>query len=233
MKDKQNNNSRTLLLISGAIVLIMFVVSSYVWIQIPTGEEICTHWNVAGKCDDYGSKFMGIFLIPIITAGIAGLFPLLLHIEPRAANLYKSRKAYTTVCITILLFFMLFHCLLMLNILGSGINVSLYVPFLVGLMLIVIGYYLGKIRSNYFFGIRTPWTLSSELSWNKTHRLGGKLMILLGIICIVGKLFFPSEVWVYLLLGSTIIIGIIISTYSYFIWKGDSNAHTPSDKIYH
>ena len=58
-------------------------------------------------------------------------------------------------------------------------------------------------------------------------------MILQGIICIVGKIIFPGEISVYLLLSSTLVIGIIITTYSYFIWKGDSNAHTPSDKIYH
>ncbi len=226
MRDKQNNNSRNLKLISSVIVLIMFVVSIYAWTQIPAGEKICTHWNAAGKCNDYGSKFVGIFLIPIIAAGMAGLFPLLLRIDPRAANIARSRKAYTTVCVTILLFFMVLHCFLILNILGSGININLYLPLLVGLMLIVIGSYLGKIRSNYFFGIRTPWTLSSELSWNKTHRLGSKLMILQGIICIVGKIFFPSEVWVYLLLSSTLVIGIIITTYSYFIWKSDSNVHT-------
>jgi len=226
MKNKQNSYLRNLLIISGAIVLIMFVVSAYVWTQIPTGEKICTHWNAAGECDDTGSKFVGIFLFPIIAAGMAGLFPLILRIEPRAANLARSHKAYTTVCVTILLYFLAFQIILMLNILGSKINISLYVSLLVGLMLIVIGSYLGKIRSNYFFGIRTPWTLSSELSWNKTHRLGSKLMILQGIICIVSKLLFPSEVWIYLLLSSILVIGIIITTYSYFIWKGDSNVHT-------
>ena len=128
---------------------------------------------------------------------------------------------------------MAFQIILMLNILGSKININSYLSLLVGFMFIVIGNYLSKIQSNYFFGIRTPWTLSSELSWNKTHRLGGKLMILQGIICIVSKLLFPSEVWIYVLLSGIIILLIITTVYSYFIWKSDPNTHTRSDKIYH
>ena len=144
--DKQNNNSRNLIIISSAIVLIMLVISAYVWTQIPTGEKICIHWNAAGKCNDHGSKFEGIFLIPIVAAGMAGLFPLLLRIDPRAANIARSRKAYTTVCVTILVFLMVLHCILMLNILGSEINVSSYLLLLVGFMLIVIGSRLDKYR---------------------------------------------------------------------------------------
>jgi len=222
MKSKQNYGLRNLLLLGAAVVLIMLVISSYVWAQIPAGEKVCIHWNAAGECDDYGSKFIGIYLMPIIAAAMAGLLPLLARIEPRADNIIQSRKAYMAIGAALLLFFLALHIVLMLNILGRDINVGSYVPLLMGLMFVVIGSYMGQVRSNFFVGIRTPWTLSSELSWNKTHQLGGKLFVLQGIFIIVGVIAFTGEVWVYLLVGASLALVAVLTVYSYVIWKGDT-----------
>ena len=81
-----------------------------------------------------------------------------------------------------LLFFLTLHTVLMLELLGHDAKIGAYTPLLVGLVFVVIGSYVGKIRSHYLFGIRAPWTLSSELSWNKTHQLGGKLFAVQGFL---------------------------------------------------
>jgi len=72
--------------------------------------------------------------------------------------------------------------------LGYNISVSLWMPVLIGLLFIVMGNYLSKIKPNWFMGIRTPWTLSSEEVWNKTHRFGGKIFILGGLLMILEPL---------------------------------------------
>jgi len=113
----------------------------------------------------------------------------------------------------------------MLELLGHDAKIGAYTPLLVGLVFVVIGSYMGKIRSNYFFGIRTPWTLSSELSWNKTHQLGGKLFVVQGFLFMAGASVFTGKVWVYLLVGSSLVLAAVLMIYSYFIWKGDPEAH--------
>ena len=226
MENKFKNNLRNILILSGAVVLIMFAISTYVWTQIPEGQEVCTHWNAAGECDDYGSKFMGIFLMPIIAIGIVVLFPMLKKIEPRQENFLQSSKAYFAIWAIMLLFFLGLHGVLMLNILGYETNIGTFTPFLVGALLIVIGNYLGKVRSNFLMGIRTPWTLSSDLSWNKTHRLGGKLMVLQGILFMASTIFLKGEAWVYFLIGSLLLIVFGLTIYSYLVWKDDPERRT-------
>lgn len=225
MENSQNGKFRNLLGLSAATLLVMFMVSAYVWTQIPTGQQVCVHWNAAGVCDDYGSKFMGIFLFPMIAVGIVALFALIPRIEPRATNIAQSAKAYFAIWGVLMLFSLILHIGIMAELLGWGVNMSMLVPFLVGLLFIVVGNYMGKVRSNYFVGIRTPWTLSSELSWNKTHRLGGKLLILQGVLFMAVAFFLTGEWWIYLLVGYTVGMLAILMAYSYFIWKSDKDVH--------
>ncbi len=109
----------------------------------------------------------------------------------------------------------------LLKSLGYDPTIATYWPILAGLVIIVTGNYLGKIRSNYFAGFRTPWTLSSELSWNKTHRLGGKLLFLLGVVLIAGSIIVIGEFWAYFLLVASLLWTVVLVAYSYFIWKSD------------
>ncbi len=221
MNNKQEFDLRSILLLSAVIIFIMFIVSSYVWTQIPDDEQVCIHWNTAGECDNYEGKFIGLYMIPFIVLGLTGLFPLLIRVEPRSRNIVQSRKAYKAIWAATLILLLAVHLILMSDLLGDDTNIVTYIPFLVGSLFMVIGNYMGKTRSNFFLGIRTPWTLSSDLSWDKTHRLGGKLFVLLGILLLVGAILFSSEIWVYLLMGSVLALSMILTAYSYFIWKND------------
>ena len=84
---------------------------------------------------------------------------------------------------------------------------------------------MGKIRRNYMFGVRTPWTLASELSWNKTHRLSAKLFVLSGVLVILASLWSP--VWAFYVLMATILgtVGFAM-IYSYVVWKSDPAVQT-------
>jgi uncharacterized membrane protein len=85
----------------------------------------------------------------------------------------------------------------------------------------VIGNFLGKTRSNWFMGIRTPWTMSSELSWTKTHRLGGRLFLAAGLLSIVLGLVTNAQVVFFALLPSIAVAAVVPIVYSYFVWRDD------------
>lgn len=84
--------------------------------------------------------------------------------------------------------------------------------------------YLGKVRSNFFFGIRTPWTLSSELSWGKTHRLGGRLFVFLGLVLAVGTMVKGPGI-LPLLAPALLTLVVALAGYSYLVWRNDPNKH--------
>lgn len=212
---------RTHLLISAAVVVVMVAISAYAWPRLPDGVPVCTHWNAQGVCDDWGSKGTGLFLMPAVVAGVALLFAVLPHVEPRRANLAQSGTAYAAVWMVMLAFFLVFHVIVVLQLLGVPVMMGALVPALTGVLFIAIGAVLGKVKSNYFFGIRTPWTLSSELSWQKTHRLGGWLFMAAGALIVVGALALPQGMWVVVMMGVLVALVVTLAVYSYLVWKGD------------
>jgi len=112
------------------------------------------------------------------------------------------------------------------NAVGYDVNVTIIVLVLVGAMFMVIGNFLGKIKSNFTMGIRTPWTLTSNLSWNKTHRLVGKLFVVLGALMIVGGFLAQPIVMVWLVIGGSIGTIAVALPYSYIVWRSDPERST-------
>ncbi len=106
---------------------------------------------------------------------------------------------------------------------GRPLDVTLVLGFGTGLLFVVIGNVLGKVRSNFMFGVRTPWTLSSDLSWNKTHRLVGRLFVLLGFAVAVATVVAGNEAYLAVLLGGIAIVIAVAFVYSYRVWKTDPN----------
>lgn len=214
--------NRMFALSAGALAL-MFAVSGWAWVQLPAGAQIPVHWNAAGEVDGYGSKFVGLLLLPLVSVGLVGLFALIPRIEPRRLNLEQSATAFRALWGMLLFYLLAFHTLLTLSVLGYEVPINRVLPPLVGLLFIVIGNYFGKIRSNFLMGIRTPWTLSSDLAWDKTHRLGGRLFVGLGVL-VVASVLLPPTWWVWVLLVGLFASLPVLFIYSYLIWKRDPQA---------
>jgi uncharacterized membrane protein len=85
----------------------------------------------------------------------------------------------------------------------------------------VIGLVIGNTRSNWFMGVRTPWTLSSERSWEQTHRLAGRLFLAAAAIMLVASVVGTPELVFYAVIGSVLIVTVIVVVYSYFVWRDD------------
>jgi uncharacterized membrane protein len=90
---------------------------------------------------------------------------------------------------------------------------------LVGALFVVIGNVLPLARSNFMFGIRTPWTLSSDRVWVRTHRLGGYMMTAAGFVMIAAGLLLPAELSIMVVVAAVASAAIAPAVYSYLTWK--------------
>lgn len=198
------------------IVLASIVLSIYFYQNFP--EIVPIHWNVAGQADGFGSRAFGAFMMPVLLIAMYFLFELLPKIDPRKERYVEFTKVYSIIKTVIMLVLFGAYVISGLNSLGFVVPVEFWIPFMIGLMFIVIGNYFGKIRNNYFVGIKTPWTLSNEEVWNKTHRLGGKLFILAGVVMLFMG-FIPVFMRLSLLLIVIAVAAVLPIVYSYFLYR--------------
>lgn len=213
-------NFRHIWFFSGIVLALLFGASLWAWGQVPADASIPVHWNAAGQADRYGGKFEGLMLLPLVTVGVVLLLALVPRIDPRRANIARSGKAYTAVWGGVLLLMLVLHLAILANVLGYAFNLSTVVIIAVGLLFLVIGNYMGKVRQNYMFGIRTPWTLSSPYAWNKTHRLGGRLLVLVGVLTLVSAIWSSTAAFI-IMTASVLITVAVLCIYSYQMWKQD------------
>jgi uncharacterized membrane protein len=215
-------NRRPLLLYSAAVVGAMILLSAWAWTQLPAGAQVPIHWGIDGRVDGYASKEVGLLLLPLTAAGIAGLLSLIPRFEPRRANLERSGQAYGAIWIVIVALIGAIHALAVAVALGAELDVTRLILIGVGVLFLVIGNYLPKVRPNYLVGIRTPWTLASDLSWVRTHRVGGRLFVAEGFVLIgLGLLGARPEMLAVAIVGAIVIELAVVFVYSYQVWKLD------------
>ena len=204
--------------VSWGVIAAMFVAAAWAWNRVP--DRIPVHWNAAGEVDGYGGRFMGLLLIPLVTLGMQLLFMVLPAIDPRRANYEGFGKVYGILCSAIVTFMGAVYAATTLVALGHRIDMARVITVSLGLLFLVLGSLLGRVRPNWFVGIRTPWTLSSTRSWEKTHCLGGRLFAACGAVILLCGLVRPA--WgVFVMLGTILPSTLAMTAYSYFVWRSD------------
>jgi len=217
---------RPLVIVGVAVVAAMLILSAWAWLEIPEGAEIPVHWGPSGEADAVGPKWLGLLGLPLVAIGVLAVLVFIPRIEPRREHLERSSTAYTAIGIAVLGLMAVIHVFAVLAALGSKANIAPVAGTAVGVLFIVIGNFLGRTRSNWFFGIRTPWTLSSERAWTRTHRLGGYLFIALGGVMLVAVFLLPPAAFIWIvLIGVFGLVGVLFG-YSYLVWRGDPDRRT-------
>jgi uncharacterized membrane protein len=154
------------------LIVLSFAVSFYFYPRLP--ERVASHWNAAGVVDGYMSRFWGAFLMPVVISAMAMLFLLLPKIDPLKANYEKFRRYFDGFIILIMLFMGYIHGLSIAWNLGIYFNFSFAMLPPMAILFYGVGVLTQNAKRNWFVGIRTPWTLSSDEIWDKTHQLGGR-----------------------------------------------------------
>lgn len=197
------------LLIIAVAVLANAGLSAYYYPRLPNPCPI--HWNLHGEVDDYGSPMTMAMLGPCISLGIAVLMSALPLLGPMRSNFETFRVTYGRIAVTLAVFFFGLQVVLLLAATENRLRIGPSLCVLFGLMFAVLGNWMGKLRRNLYVGIRTPWTIANDVVWEKTHRLGGRLFVLAGLITAAAGLFTSEKVCFATLMTS---IGVSV------IWSG-------------
>jgi uncharacterized membrane protein len=197
------------------IILLSVVVGICFYPQMP--EKMASHWNAKGEVDGYMSKFWGLFMMPSMLAGIGLLFFAIPRIDPLKANIEKFRKYYDGFIILFSIFFLSADVQIILWNLGVEISPNVILPIGLGLLFFYIGILCEHSKRNWFIGIRTPWTLSSDKVWDKTNKVGGKLFKIAGVIIFVGVFF--QKYAIFFIIIPVLVVAVYTIVYSYFEYQ--------------
>lgn len=198
------------------LLIAAWVLGLYFYQHFP--DRVASHWNFYGQPDRYGGKAGVAFGMPALLSGMYLLFTFLPLVDPKAERYAQFAKVYRMFRAGILLLLLWVLLVSGLFNLGYPIKVQYAVAWPVGLLLMFLGNYLGKVKPNWFVGIRTPWTLSSEDVWNKSNRFGGRVLVLFGLAVIVVPLL-PMGLGIALFLGSAVLVVLGTTLYSYLLYR--------------
>lgn len=218
-------NLRLPLTVSFLVVALMATASAWAWNILPADAAFPTHWGFDGKVNGTMTKEWGLSILPIIALVISVMLAIVPRIEPQKENMIASRKAFLAFWLSGLVVIAASHALIIGSALGYPVDVPGTLIILIPISIAAAGNYLGKARPNFFLGVRTPWTLSSELSWDKTHRMLGRLFVLSALIVLAVRFAIGTEA-AFLTLAATISGSAILAIVcSYVFWKNDPARH--------
>lgn len=190
-----------------------------IWASSRIPERVPIHWNLHGEVDGWGSPAMALWLVPAIMLGDLLLFWAIPKIDPRRASWDQHDSAYWTIVTGLNVFMVAVHVAVLGASLGWTSRTGEWIPIGVGLLMAFIGNVLTRIRPNFFVGFRTPWALSSDENWRKTHRVAGPVFVAGGLaLALGGALGGPFLIPAIVLVFAAVLYPFV---YSYRLWKAE------------
>lgn len=203
------------------LVALSFAVAIYVYPLMPA--MMASHWDFSGQVNGYMPKFWGLFLLPVMSLFLFGLFLLIPKIDPLKANVAKFQTYFDGFILVFEIFFLYIYLLTIFWSLGYRFDMTAAMMPALAMLFYYLGIMIGKAERNFFIGIRTPWTLSSDSVWKKTHAKGGKLFKAAAVLTALG-FFFPAYAFI-LMFVPIISISIYLTVYSYFEFKKEKEGN--------
>ena len=215
-------NLRLPMLCSLILIAAMCGLSLGAWGQLPEDQAIAIHFDFDGTPNGYAGKAGGLLTIPLIAVVITTFMAIVPRLEPRRENLARNTGLYYTAWLGALLLLAVGQLAIVGRALGHEVHALRTLPLLLGLMWVVLGMQLGRSQSTFFVGIRTPWTLSSDAVWRRTHRLGGRLFLMTGAATLLGGFAPDSRVSLVVLIVGTVVTAATTVIASYVYWRREA-----------
>ena len=216
-------------IISSLLILVPAIIGLCLWNDLP--EIFMTHWSADGKADSFGGKFFAVVGIPFIMLAVHWICLFITSLDPK--NKEQNNKAFGMV-FWILPVITLFSCsVLYSTALGKTINTESLAPITLGVMFILMGNYLPKVKQNHTLGIKVFWAMQNEENWNKTHSLAGKLWVFSGLLLIFSILL-PTEIMIGVIAGVIVVLVVTPIIYSYCHYKRQmqDGTYIASEQVY-
>lgn len=198
------------------IVVIPFIYLISIWNSLP--DTVPLHWNLEGEIDRHGSKAM-LWVIPIMLPLLTYATFHLVSRFGRNGQLDKMGFKYERLKFLMLLLMSALASYILFAVKEQTTALPAVIPGLIGLLFAVFGNYFPVLKQNSYIGVKTPWTLKSEVVWNKTHKMAGQYWFAGGLIVFVSSLFLNHATSTILLLVVTVVISIIPITFSYLEYR--------------
>lgn len=174
---------RRYFLVCAASLLLVVAATVLFWPQLP--ERVPVHWNAAGEVDRHGSRWELAIFGPAAMVINMAVFAALPWLSPRHFSVEASGATYLRFMLLVTGMFAYVHIVLLWAALGGAFDMTRAIVGGMGVLIALMGNLLGKLRRNFYIGIRTPWTLADEANWYATHRYAGKLMVAGGLFALL------------------------------------------------
>jgi uncharacterized membrane protein len=212
-------NTRAAFSAAWALALLTIGAGFFFYPALP--DIMTTHWSAEGVANGAMPKFWGVFLMPLTLAFMLSIFAAIPHIDPLKSNIHHFRRQYdlfVLLLIAVLAFIQL--AVIAIN-LGATFSISSIVMPAIGVLFFSLGSFLPSTKRNWFVGIRTPWTLSSDEAWKRTHAMAGWIFKVLGVLAIVTILVPAYVVPVFFVPLAVSLTALVV--YSYFVYREASS----------
>jgi immunity protein, SdpI family len=218
-------------LLSLGLVILAFAITAALYHRLP--ESVPVHWDVRGEPNGFMSKPWGPFMLPLVMAGVHLVLTVIPSMSPRGYRIERFQRVFEILQAAVLAFLFFVTVIAVLAGIGAPVPMDRAMLAGVGLLLVVVGNFMGKLTKNFFVGIRTPWTLASDEVWLRTHRLGGKLFVLAGGFLFIAGLVHGGAMP---MLAAAVVAGGIPAVFSYVCYRrieGRKHGATDEDTPQH
>ncbi|WP_088339748.1 SdpI family protein [Robiginitalea sediminis] len=198
------------------LVAVPFVYLWTIWNDLP--DTVPLHWNVEGEVDRVGSK-KELWLIPVVTTLMIYLILLAVPAIDPKRKIQEMGAKYQQLKFALVTFMSGLALVVLYMVKEGGEGSARLIFVLVGLLFAALGNYMKTVKPNYFIGFRTPWTLENNTIWEKTHRMGGMLWFVGGLLMVLISFLMQGRTHFYIFMGITLVISIIPAIYSYLLFR--------------
>ena len=206
------------LLVSIGLIAAVIIMSVTVYPSLP--DRIPIHWNIHGEIDGWSAKLWGVSLIPLMMFVLLLIFRALPWLSPKQFTLSSFYSTYEFIVLIILSYLAYMQGVMLWTAIDPKFDASRVIVGGMCLMFAALGNLLGKIRRNFWVGIRTPWTIASERVWNTTHRLAAKLFVCAGAIGFVAAVVgLPPMPMFVIMLSAILFASLFPVAYSLYLYK--------------
>lgn len=204
---KQNKLKLTL---SSVVILLPILFGVLFWDRLP--EQMATHWGASGEANGWSEKGFAVFGLPLLLLAVHWICVVVTARDKK--NIEQNKKAFGMVFWLIPAVSVYVNAIIYSSSLGAKLEMNAWIVGFLGIMFIAVGNYLPKCKQNHTIGIKVKWTLQNEENWNQTHRFGGKMWVIGGLLCLLSA-FLPTNAIPYVLLTVLIPLAVLPIVYSY------------------